>query len=68
MKKETLLKTIANVSNRLEKRTGIKEYAQISERADFLSKCTKLDIPTETAILLMYSKGIISKKELDKLI
>lgn len=68
MKKEILLKTIADVSNRLEKRTGIKGYTQISERADFLTKCTKLDIPTETAILLMYAKGIISKKELDKLI
>ena len=68
MKKETLLKTIAEVANRLEKKTGRKEYGQISKRADFLSKCAKLNISTETAIMLMYAKGIISKKDLDKLI
>ena len=68
MKKETLLKTIAEVSNRLEKKTGRQEYKQISERANFLSICAKLNINETTAILLMYSKGLISKKELDKLI
>lgn len=68
MKKETLLKTIAEVSNRLEKKTGDKRFGEMSKRADFLSICSKLDIDTNTAILLMYSKGIISKKELDKLI
>ena len=64
----SLLERIADVSQRLGNKIVDVDLMDLSDRAKFMAKCFSVGINTETTLMLMYGKGLLSKEQLEQLL